>query len=75
MRDVTFCSSTDCPSKECRLKVLNNKFEPGELISMADFSGECRFYAGCVLSKMEDVKDYPPYLDYPLKKEGKDDRV
>ena len=75
MRDVTFCSSTDCPSKECKLKVLNNKFDPGEIISIADFSGECRFYVGWVLSQLEETKDFPPYLDYPLKRKynnGKD---
>lgn len=57
MRDVTFCSSTDCPSKECRLKVLNNKFEPGEIISMADFSNVCRFYEGWKLWMMEKERD------------------
>lgn len=46
MRDTTYCSSTDCPSTECKIKILNNKFEPGTIISMADFSGQCRFYIG-----------------------------
>ena len=54
MRDVTFCASPDCPSKECKLKVENNKFEPGEIISIADFSGVCRFYIGWVLCQMEE---------------------
>ena len=53
MRDITYCSSTDCPSKECRIKILNNKFQPGELISMADFSGVCRFYIGWLLDKVD----------------------
>lgn len=54
MKDITYCSSTDCPSKECKIKVLNNKFKPGEIISMADFSGQCRFYIGWLLEKIED---------------------
>lgn len=49
MRDVTFCSSPDCPSRECKLKVENNKFESGEIISIADFSEECRCYVGCAI--------------------------
>lgn len=53
MKDITYCSSTDCPSKECRIKVLNNKFQPGEIISMADFSGVCRFYIGWLVDELE----------------------
>ena len=45
-KDITYCASADCPSKECRIKVDNNTFRPGEIISMADFSGVCRFYIG-----------------------------
>ncbi len=52
MKDITYCSSTDCPSKECKIKVLNNKFEPGTIISMADFSGTCRFYIGWMLDQI-----------------------
>ena len=54
MRDITFCASTDCPSKECKIKLQNNKFEFGEIISMADFSGQCRFYIGWLLEKIEE---------------------
>lgn len=54
MKDITFCSSVDCPSKECKIKVLNNKFEDGELISMADFSGTCRFYIGWIANKVKE---------------------
>lgn len=53
MKDITYCSSTDCPSTECKIKVLNNKFNAGEIISMADFSGVCRFYVGYVLDLIE----------------------
>lgn len=55
MRDVTFCCTADCPSTECKVSVKNNKFQPGELCSMADFgnSGYCRFYEGWELWKME----------------------
>lgn len=53
MRDITYCAFIDCPSRECRIKVLNNKFQPGEIISMADFSKECRFYVGYWLGKGE----------------------
>lgn len=53
MRDITFCSSFDCPSKDCQIKITNNKFEPHELISMADFSGVCRYYIGQVLMSVE----------------------
>ena len=49
-RDVTFCSSPDCPSTECRLKLSNYNFKPHTIISVADFSGVCRFYIGCVLA-------------------------
>lgn len=54
MKDATYCVSADCPLTECRLKLTNNKFEPGEIISMADFSGTCRFYIGWLLEKIED---------------------
>lgn len=56
MKDVTYCASADCPSTECKLKLTNNKnkFEPGEIISMADFSGTCRFYIAWLLEKIED---------------------
>jgi len=53
MADITYCSSTSCPSKECKIKVLNNKFNPGDLISIADFSGTCRFYIGWMISEVE----------------------
>lgn len=53
VKDITYCSSTDCPSKECVVKVLNNKFDPGDLISIADFSGTCRFYIGWLLNEIE----------------------
>lgn len=55
MRDITYCSSTDCPSTECKIKVLNNKFNPGEIISMADFGGVCRFYIGYLVDKTEEA--------------------
>lgn len=54
MRDITFCASPDCPSKDCKIKIQNNKFQPKEIISMADFSGVCRYYIGWVLAKIED---------------------
>ena len=54
MRDITYCTSTDCPSTECKIKVLNNKFQPGAVISMADFSGTCRFYIGWLLDKIRE---------------------
>ena len=53
MRDITFCASVDCPSKDCKIKVLNNKFQPGEIVSMADFSGVCRYYIGYLIDKIE----------------------
>jgi len=54
MRDITYCASTDCPSTDCKVKIQNNKFQPGEIISMADFSGVCRYYIGWVLAQIED---------------------
>ena len=54
MKDITYCASTDCPSTECRIRIKNTHFPPGTVISMADFSGVCRFYIGWVLSKIED---------------------
>lgn len=53
MRDITFCTSADCPSKDCKIKVTNNKFKPGEIVSMADFSGVCRYYIGWLIDKIE----------------------
>ena len=53
MRDITYCSSADCPSKDCKIKIKNNKFQPGEIISMADFSGTCRYYIGWILKGIE----------------------
>ena len=53
MKDITYCTSIACPSKECRIKVTNNRFHPGDIISMADFSGTCRFYIGWMVDKIE----------------------
>lgn len=53
MKDITYCTSIACPSKECRIKVVNNSFQPGEIISMADFSGTCRFYIGWMVDKIQ----------------------
>ena len=56
-KDITYCASADCPSAECKIKVNNNKFQPGEIISMADFSGVCRFYIGWLVDQVsEDEK-------------------
>ena len=52
MKDITYCSSADCPSKECKIRAQNQKFPPGTIISMADFSGTCRFYIGCILNQI-----------------------
>ena len=54
MTDVTWCTSADCPSQDCKISIRKCK-EKG-LISMADFSGECRYYAGWVLSEIEKVE-------------------
>lgn len=53
MKDITYCTSTACPSKECRIKIANNSFQPGEIISMADFFGTCRFYIGWLVDKAQ----------------------
>lgn len=57
MRDITFCSATECPSTECKIKLTNNHFETHEIISMADFAGTCRFYIGWVLSEIGEVEE------------------
>lgn len=57
MKDITYCTSTDCPSEECKIKLLNNKFQSGEIISMADFSGTCRFYIGWLVSEIEEASN------------------
>ena len=51
MKDITYCASVDCPSKDCKIKILNNKFEPDEVVSMADFSETCRYYIGWLVKK------------------------
>ena len=51
MKDITYCASVDCPSKDCKIKILNNKFEPDEVVSMADFSETCRYYMGWLVKK------------------------
>ena len=53
MTDVTWCVSEDCPSEDCRIHVRQCKAKPGELVSMADFSGVCRYYIGWVLEQIE----------------------
>lgn len=53
VKDITYCASKDCPSTECKIKISNNHFEPHEVISMADFSGVCRFYIGWLVSEIE----------------------
>lgn len=55
-KDITYCAADDCPSKECRIKMTNNHFQAGDIISMADFSGVCRFYIGWILNEMEEGK-------------------
>ena len=48
MTDVTWCTNVRCPSKDCRIHVRNcHSTYP---VSMADFSTECRYYIGWVLS-------------------------
>ena len=54
MTDVTWCVSKDCPSEDCRIHIRQCKVQPGELVSMADFSDVCRDYIGWVLAKIED---------------------
>ena len=56
MKDITYCSSTDCPSTDCKIKLCNNKFEVGDIISMADFSGVCRYYIGWLVDKIEEAE-------------------
>lgn len=56
MKDITYCASVDCPSKDCKIKILNNKFEPDEVVSMADFSETCRYYMGWLVEKAEENK-------------------
>lgn len=53
MKDITYCTSTDCPSKDCKVKLLNNKFAPGTILSIADFSKVCRYYIGWLVDKVE----------------------
>lgn len=53
-KDITYCCADECPSKECRIKITNNNFEAGDIISMADFSGVCRFYIGWVVNEVEE---------------------
>jgi len=57
MKDITYCCANECPSKECQIKVTNNHFEAGDIISMADFAGVCRFYISLVVSKMDEVEE------------------
>lgn len=58
MLDITYCTSTDCPSKDCKIKVISKEFKPKQIISMADFSCVCRYYIGWALSKIEDEHEY-----------------
>lgn len=52
MKDITYCASADCPSKDCKIQLKNNHFEPGDIISVADFSGVCRYYIGRLVDKI-----------------------
>ena len=54
MKDITYCTSVACPSKECKIKLTNNEFEPGTILSMADFSGTCRYYIGWLVEEVEE---------------------
>ena len=54
VKDVTYCNSKDCPSKDCSIKVSNNDFKAGDIVSMADFSGVCRYYIGWLISEVEE---------------------
>lgn len=57
MNDITWCTSTDCPSKDCKIKLLTHKFPAGTVLSMADFSGTCRYYIGWLVQTIEDSTD------------------
>lgn len=54
MKDITYCTSVACPSTDCKIKLKNNDIPSGTIISIADFSGTCRFYIGWILSEIED---------------------
>ena len=56
MNDITWCVSPDCPSKDCKIHIRNLPKPKGDeklIVSMADFSGVCRYYIGWVLSEVE----------------------
>lgn len=57
MKDLTYCTAADCPSTECRIKLANNDIQPGTILSMTDFSCECRFYIGWMYSRLEEDED------------------
>ena len=56
-KDITYCVSVACPSKECKIKLSNNTFKPGTILSMADFSGVCRFYIGWCVDQIEEMEE------------------
>lgn len=53
MKDITYCSNIDCPSKDCERKPKHNEFKEGDVISVADFGGVCQYYIGWLLAKVE----------------------
>ena len=56
MNDITWCVSPDCPSKDCAIHIRNHPQikDERQIVSMADFSGVCRYYIGRVLMEVEE---------------------
>lgn len=53
MKDLTWCISSSCTSI-CERHISNYDAEPGEMVSISDFSGICRNYIQQVIEEVED---------------------
>ena len=51
--DITWCTSADCPSKNCKIHIRNlPRSNERQMVSVADLSEVCRYYIGCILQEV-----------------------
>lgn len=58
MKDITYCSATDCTNRKCERHATNLKGMPkDETVSVADFAGVCRYYIGQIVERMKEGRE------------------
>lgn len=52
--DITYCAAGDCSNKECERHLERLEGYGKNYVSIANFSGICRYYIAEVLRKIEE---------------------